>query len=59
MPPYVWSHLLREKVSHPRALDLKADELNQIQVSTSLLNLLSEDLQGNLVSSRTQGPLSP
>ena len=51
------SHLLREKVSNPRALALKADELYQSRVSYSMLNLLSEDLQGNLVSSRT--PRSP
>ena len=53
----VRSHLLQEKVSNPRALALKADDLYQSQVSSSLLNLLSEDLEVNLVSSRT--PRSP
>ena len=53
LPIDVWSNILREKVSDPRALALKADELYQSQVSSSLLNLLSEDLQVNLVSSRT------
>ena len=45
IPMDVRSHLLSKKVSDPRALALKADEL-----LTSLLNLLSEDLQVNLVS---------
>ena len=53
LPIDVRSHLLREKVSDPRALALKADELYQSCVSSSSLNLLSEDLQVNLVSSRT------
>ena len=53
----VRSHLLREKLSNPRALALKANELYQSRVLSSLLNLLSEDLQVNLVSSRT--PRSP
>ena len=57
LPIDVWLHLLREKVSDPRALALKADELYQSCVSSSLLNLLAEDLQVNLVSSHT--PRSP
>ena len=52
LPIDVRSHLLREKVSDPRALALKADELYQSRVSPSAVNLLSEDLQVNLVSSR-------
>ena len=49
----IQSHLLDEKVSDPRALALKADELYQSRVLSSLLNLLLEDLQVNLVSSCT------
>ena len=51
LPIDVRLHLLREKVSDPRALAFKADELYQSRVSPSSLNLLSEDLQVNLVSS--------
>ena len=54
----VRSHLLREKISNPRALALKADELYQNRVLSSSLNLLSEDLQVNHVSSPTRGLLS-
>ena len=39
----VRSHLLKEKISDPRALAFKADELFQSQVS-SLVNLLAERL---------------
>ena len=55
IPIDVLSHLLCKKVSDPRALALKADELYQSRVSPSSVNLLSEDfcksLQVNLVSS--------
>ena len=56
LPIDVRSHLLCEKVSDPRALVLKADELYQSRVSPSSVNLLTdnfgESLQVNLVSSR-------
>ena len=54
----VRSHLLREKVSDPRVLALKADKLYQSQVSPSSVNLLAdafgESLQVNLVSSHSE-----
>ena len=57
------SHLLPEKVSDPRSLALKADELCQSRVSSFSVNLLSEvlveSLQVNLVSSRTRPPKNP
>ena len=40
----VRSHLLQEKISDPRALALKADELFQSRVS-SPLNLLAEQFE--------------
>ena len=55
LPIDVLLHLLREVVSDPRALALKADELYQSRVSPSSLNLLSEDLQVNLVTSGAPG----
>ena len=58
LPIDVRSHLLREKVSDPRALALKADELYQSRVSPSSVNLLADDfgesLHVNLVSSRAR-----
>ena len=42
LPIDVLSHLLREKVSDPRALALKADELYQSRVSPSSVNLLAK-----------------
>ena len=39
-PINVRSHLLHKKVSDPRALALKADELYQSRISSSLVNLL-------------------
>ena len=57
LPLDVRLHLLSEKVSDPRALALKAVELYQKRVLSSSLNLLSENLQVNLVSSHT--PSSP
>ena len=52
--------LLREKVSDPRALALKADELYQSRVSPSSVNLLAdnfgESLHVKLVSSRARTP---
>ena len=63
LPIGVRSHLLSKKVSDPRALALKADELYQSRVSPSSVNLLSEDLceslQVNLVLSRARPPKSP
>ena len=60
LPIDVRSHLLREKVSDPRALALKADELYQSRVSPSSVNLLADDfgesLHLNLVSSRARTP---
>ena len=44
LPIEVRSHLLQEKISDPRALALKADELFQSRVS-SPVNLLSEDFE--------------
>ena len=44
LPIEVRSHLLQEKISDPRALALKADELFQSRVS-SPVNLLSEQLE--------------
>ena len=41
LPIDVRYHLLREKVSDPRALALKADELYQSRVSTSSLTILT------------------
>ena len=59
----VRSHLLLEKVSDPRALALKADELYQSRVSPSAVNLLAdnfgESLHVNLVSSRARTPRTP
>ena len=43
LPIDVRSHLLRKKVSDPQALVLKADKLYQSRVSTSSVNLLSDD----------------
>ena len=55
LPIDVRSHLLPEKVSDPRALTLKADELYQSQVYPSSVNLLAnsfdKSLQVNLVLS--------
>ena len=63
LPINVCSHLLCEKVSDPRALAQKAKELYQSQISSSLVNLLSEmldeSLQVNRVSSRTRPPIIP
>ena len=63
LPIDVRSHLLREKVSDPRALALKADELYQSRVSSSSVNLLSKvldkSLQVNLVLSLTRPPKTP
>ena len=60
LPIDVRSHLLREKVSDPRALALKADELYQSRVSPSSVNLLADDfdesLHVNLVSSCARTP---
>ena len=62
LPIDVRSHLLREKLSDPRALALKADELYQSRVSPSSVNLLADDfsdsLQVNLVSSCNRPPKS-
>ena len=43
LPIDVRSHLLREKVSDPRALALTADELYQSRVSPSSVNLLADN----------------
>ena len=63
LPIDVRSHLLHEKVSDPRALALKVDELYQSRVSSSSVNLLSqvldESLQVNLVSYRTHPLKNP
>ena len=63
LPIDVRSHLLREKVSDPKALALKADELYQSRVSPYSINLLANDfgksLQVNLVSSRARTPKIP
>ena len=63
LPIDVRSHLLREKVSDPRALALKADKLFQSRVSPLSVNLLADDfgesLQVNLVSSRARAPKIP
>ena len=63
LPIYVWSHLLCEKFSDPRALALKADELYQSRVSPSSVNLLSDDhwdpLQVNLVTFCSRTPKNP
>ena len=48
LPIDVWLHLLREKVSDPQALALKAEELYQSRVSPSSVNLLSDDLGDSL-----------
>ena len=45
---YIRSHLLREKVSDPHALALKADELYHSRVSPSSVNLLSDNLGDSL-----------
>ena len=54
LPSDVQSHLFQEKVSDPRGLALKANELFQSKTS-SPVNLLSEDelVQVNAVSTRT------
>ena len=55
LPIEVCSHLLQEKISDPRALVLKADELFQSRVS-SPVNLLAEQLdepQVNAVATKT------
>ena len=63
LPIDVLSHLLREKVSDPQALALKADKLYQSRVSPSSVNLLSDDLcnslQVNLVPSRIRPMKNP
>ena len=54
LPIDVRSHLLRKKVSDPRVLALKADELYQSRVSSSvnlLFNVLADSLQVNAVTS--------
>ena len=48
LPFNIRSHLLREKVSDPQALALKADELYQSRVSPSSVNLLSHGLGDSL-----------
>ena len=48
LPIDVRSHLLREKVTDPRALALKADKLYQSRVSPSSVNLLANDLGDSL-----------
>ena len=48
LPINVQSHLHHKKVSDPRALALKADELYQSRVFPSSVNLLSEDLRDSL-----------
>ena len=47
LPTDVGSHLLQEKISNPRALDLKADEFFQSRAS-SLLNLLADLLKDSV-----------
>ena len=63
LPIDVRSHLLSKKVSEPRALALKADELYQSRVSPSSVNLLAdnfcESLQVNLVLSGVRTPKIP
>ena len=58
LPIDVCSHLLRKKVSDPRALALKANELYQSRVSPLSVNLHANDfgksLQVNLVTSRAR-----
>ena len=62
LPIDVCSHLLCKKVSGPRALALKANELYQSRVSPSSVNFLANDfgdsLQVNLVLSCASPPKS-
>ena len=56
LPIQVRSHLLQEKISDPPTLALKADELFQSRISSSV-NLLAgqlEDVQVNAVATRTR-----
>ena len=63
LPNNFLSNVLRVKVSDPRALALKADELYQSRVSSFFVNLLSEvledSLQVNAVSARAHPPKAP
>ena len=48
LPINVHSHLLREKVSDPCSLALKANKLYQSRISLSLMDLLSEERNESL-----------